>query len=1153
MDSPFALQSISLKNYRSYGENPQTINFQAPLTIICGKNGSGKSSIIEALKYLISAKIEKRKDKKERYHQVNRQAEKATTKVVLKIFKNQEENKNQNQNQNNENSSQIETENEKKESNTKNTSKKRKSLENKNNSKDADILRLKLEWFSQENRQFTFKKNNDTKWNKSSKILKENIEKDLGISSSVLHSIMFVPQVFNTWFFITEFSSMWTNFQLVPQVNQYRILENNIKNKRNEPWRTIEMEQNSAQRKLEKLLEKQSTKKQKEMEKEFFEKEFDRIDKLLIRLKPFDDLQKKIQSIKSDKKLVEDQKNKLEKQIPYRITNPEPNLEYSIEEMKKEKQILEENIQKEHSNFFQEINRISGKKNDYDREIRTVNQKLQRINRRNQNDFTNQQIQIFSTSSYLANNTQILKETKQEAQKKISFLQQEKIKIDQESFQLFQKQQIINKEMEQFRSNASQKKHLEAEKDEIQNYFQQNQHQSAIISTLLQVLGFIDILDFGKFDLQVLWKAFFQNNQDEDIQLLDPNQINQYLGFLLSMIEDFDPIFDIEVQQFQEILGKYQQKETNQTKTVFLNEILHESQEKCVICTRNFMNEKEQNDLVNEITRRIQHLQISHSLTKDRVKSIEMYLSNIQKFQSKLFNINFQFKDHLRVIFIQLSQEQKEDRKTLFEKNFRYLEEMKSKFNEIQQNENRLNSIESQLISLNEILKNSKFEEKQKNLDEIMQKIQQTENYKSENNQELEKIKAQFNEIVFCSRQSKLNTLNQQMEEFTKLKSLLDQEEKNKRQEYEAKNNQLLFEKKQKEDILDSLYYQKNYHTTIKSINEIEQTIQTFQNDIDNLEKQTLEYEDIKNEDYEENKEKYYQLQNKFSLVSQELEIYKNVEQKIEKKMKIIENAEKLKKSLTIFTETLEQSIQTYQSTFFHNINAKLKKLWRKTYHPTGITHLKIEPLDSQNIKSTKQPLFEVVAYAQNTEIHFKKESSQGQQMLASLLIRIAIAESLCPFFPVLSLDEPTANLDFEIKSNFAKSLSKIIRYQFKSQKIPKFQYLLITHDSEFVQDLIRNLDDCPFKLFLISNEKEGSQIQEVENTIDFDHVQTLLNRFVPISNESLNELSQKTKKPRNSKLKSNIKSNIKSKLKSNIKSNTKSNTKSKKQNKKKK
>lgn len=74
---------------------------------------------------------------------------------------------------------------------------------------------------------------------------------------------------------------------------------------------------------------------------------------------------------------------------------------------------------------------------------------------------------------------------------------------------------------------------------------------------------------------------------------------------------------------------------------------------------------------------------------------------------------------------------------------------------------------------------------------------------------------------------------------------------------------------------------------------------------------------------------------------------------------------------------------------------------------------------------------------------------SAGQKALASLVIRIALADTFCSHCGILALDEPTTNLDNENKAALVESLVAIIKQRSQQRN---FQLIVITHDEEFGQ-----------------------------------------------------------------------------------------------------
>jgi hypothetical protein len=68
--------------------------------------------------------------------------------------------------------------------------------------------------------------------------------------------------------------------------------------------------------------------------------------------------------------------------------------------------------------------------------------------------------------------------------------------------------------------------------------------------------------------------------------------------------------------------------------------------------------------------------------------------------------------------------------------------------------------------------------------------------------------------------------------------------------------------------------------------------------------------------------------------------------------------------------------------------------------------------------------------------------------VLASLLIRLALADTFCTQCAVLALDEPTTNLDHKNITAFAQALNQIIE---KRRDQTNFQLIIITHDETSV------------------------------------------------------------------------------------------------------
>ena len=73
-------------------------------------------------------------------------------------------------------------------------------------------------------------------------------------------------------------------------------------------------------------------------------------------------------------------------------------------------------------------------------------------------------------------------------------------------------------------------------------------------------------------------------------------------------------------------------------------------------------------------------------------------------------------------------------------------------------------------------------------------------------------------------------------------------------------------------------------------------------------------------------------------------------------------------------------------------------------------------------------------------------------QVLASLIIRLALAETFSANCGVIALDEPTTNLDRENIDSLAQALGDLV----EARKNSNFQVIVITHDVDLLDALGR-------------------------------------------------------------------------------------------------
>uniref|UniRef100_A0A7M4ERX8 RAD50 double strand break repair protein n=1 Tax=Crocodylus porosus TaxID=8502 RepID=A0A7M4ERX8_CROPO len=184
---------------------------------------------------------------------------------------------------------------------------------------------------------------------------------------------------------------------------------------------------------------------------------------------------------------------------------------------------------------------------------------------------------------------------------------------------------------------------------------------------------------------------------------------------------------------------------------------------------------------------------------------------------------------------------------------------------------------------------------------------------------------------------------------------------------------------------------------------------------------------------------------------------FKDAEEKYRDMMIVMRTTELVNKDLDIYYKALDKAIMTFHSMKMEEINKIIRDLWRSTYRGQDIEYVEIRSDADENVSASDKRRsynYRVVMIKGDTALDMRGRCSAGQKVLASLIIRLALAETFCLNCGILALDEPTTNLDRENIESLAHALVEIIKSRSQQRN---FQLLVITHDEDFVELLGRS------------------------------------------------------------------------------------------------
>jgi len=219
---------------------------------------------------------------------------------------------------------------------------------------------------------------------------------------------------------------------------------------------------------------------------------------------------------------------------------------------------------------------------------------------------------------------------------------------------------------------------------------------------------------------------------------------------------------------------------------------------------------------------------------------------------------------------------------------------------------------------------------------------------------------------------------------------------------------------------------------------------------------------------------------------------YKHVEEEFRKANIKLETTELAVKDIEKYHSALDRALQRFHSLKIADINAIIRDLWTLTYKGEDITSIELESGKGSGTSSRSYNYRVVMSKGGSSRMDMRGRCSAGQRVLASIVIRLALAETFCVKFGCIALDEPTVNLDFNNKKGLAIALAQIIAS--RSQQ-SNFQLILITHDEDFVLMMKNELQtltnvSMPEKYFQVRREEaaDGKYYSKID-AIDWEEL----------------------------------------------------------------
>ncbi|KAJ6787497.1 hypothetical protein PWT90_10089 [Aphanocladium album] len=199
---------------------------------------------------------------------------------------------------------------------------------------------------------------------------------------------------------------------------------------------------------------------------------------------------------------------------------------------------------------------------------------------------------------------------------------------------------------------------------------------------------------------------------------------------------------------------------------------------------------------------------------------------------------------------------------------------------------------------------------------------------------------------------------------------------------------------------------------------------------------------------------------------------YKDAKQKYRESHIRVETTKAAIEDLAQCGAAVDKAVMQFHAMKMAEVNRIAGELWQSTYQGTDIDTILIRS-DNEGTTGRRNYNYRLCMVKQDAEMDMRGRCSAGQKVLASIIIRLALAESFGVNCGLIALDEPTTNLDRDNIKSLAESLHMIIRAR---QAQSNFQLIVITHDEDFLRHM-RCSDFCDSFFRVKRDEKQNSVI----------------------------------------------------------------------------